>query len=187
LYIKLELEPVLAATRWRILKVLAERKASPLEMAQELKTTIANISQQLRLLEAYGLVKKERIQGRERNKPRMLYSIAQDSVYYVTIASKFAEKRKINLTKQKRTILKIWSIEKEDWQYYIEKFYWKIEPNLKKIRKIGVDVSQPNITLIIETDEPKEFERIGKMMNIKVHAAKELKPKEEVKIIFENE
>jgi predicted transcriptional regulator len=182
----LELEPVLTATRWNILKILADKPASPLQISKELKTTIANVSQQLRLLDAYGLVKKERVQGSDKRKPRKLYSIAQDSAYYVTIAEKFAEKHRIKLSKHKNTILKIWSTEKEDWHYYLEKFYWKIESRLNKIRKIGVDVSQPNMTVFIEANDGKEFESIGKSLDIRVHTVKEIKQKE-VKIIFENE
>ena len=187
MYTKLELEPVLTATRWSILKILAERKASPMEMAKELNTTIANISQQLRLLEAYGLVSKEKVQGKEKNKPRTLYSIAQDSVYYVTIANKFAQKKKVTLTNHKKTILKIWSLEKEGWQFHIEKFYWKVEPYLGKIKRIAVDVSQPNMAVLVETDDPKEIERIGKALDIRVQAGREIKMKKEAKVIFENE
>lgn len=186
MYTKLELEPVLTATRWKILKILGDKPGSPLEISKQLNTSIANVSQQLRLLEAYGLVKKEGVQGRDKNKPRKIYSIAQDSVYYVTIADKFTEKHKIKLSKHKNTILKIWSLEKEDWQYYIEKFYWKIESRLNKIRKIGVDVSQPNMTIVIEANDGKEFENIGKSLGIRVHTVKDIKQKE-VKIIFENE
>ena len=186
----MELEPVLTSSKWQILRILSERKASPTEIAKEINTTIANISQQLRLLEAYGLVKKERTAGKAKNRPRKLYSIAEDSVYFVAIAEKFAEKKKIRMTAHKKMVLKIWSIEKEDWQIALEKFCLKANPILTKAKKIAIDTSQPSANIIIQPaqhESAKEFEKHAKSLGIKFHAVKELKEKKEVIIIFENE
>ena len=55
-----------------------------------------------------------------------------------------------------------------------------------KILKENIPISELR-DVIIETDEPKELEKLGKTLGINVQTVKELKPKEGVKIIFENE
>ena len=50
--------------KWNILRCLSQGKSSPLQLAGKLNTTMANISQQLRLLEATNLVKKEKIRNK---------------------------------------------------------------------------------------------------------------------------
>ena len=59
----MELETLFTEQKWNILKSLSEGKFSPLQLANRSNTTIANISQQLRLLEAAELVKKEKIKN----------------------------------------------------------------------------------------------------------------------------
>ena len=56
----MEVETLLTGTKWQIIEQLAKKKQSPLELAEKLNTTIANISQQLRLLELSNLVKKKK-------------------------------------------------------------------------------------------------------------------------------
>ena len=51
--------------KWNILQCLSKDKFSPIQLAEKLNTTMANISQQLRLLEAANLVKKEKISLKE--------------------------------------------------------------------------------------------------------------------------
>ena len=74
----MELEPMFTEQKWNILKCLSEEKYSPLQLAEKLDTTMANISQQLRLLEAANLVKKKKIKNRDKGKPRTLFSLTDD-------------------------------------------------------------------------------------------------------------
>ncbi|MEM2139161.1 MAG: ArsR family transcriptional regulator [Candidatus Woesearchaeota archaeon] len=74
----MEFETLFSSTRWEILKTLSEKKLSPIELADKLKTTSANISQQLRLLELAGLIKSEKLSNSDKGKPRIVYSLAGD-------------------------------------------------------------------------------------------------------------
>ena len=56
----MELASMFTEQKWNIIKALSENKYSPLQLAEKLDTTMANISQQLRLLEASNIVKKEK-------------------------------------------------------------------------------------------------------------------------------
>ena len=55
----MELDSFLASPRWDILRIISENPYSPIEIAERTKTTVSFVSQQLKLLEAAGLVKKE--------------------------------------------------------------------------------------------------------------------------------
>jgi DNA-binding transcriptional regulator GbsR (MarR family) len=102
----MELETLLTGSKWQIIKQLTKNKQSPLELAEKLNTTIANISQQLRLLELGNIVKKEKTGAAGIGKPRTLFSLKQEFVYIIIASDKKAEKKLIELTKKGKDLLK---------------------------------------------------------------------------------
>ena len=62
----MDLETLLTNTKWEIIELLSKESLSPLELSKKLNTTIANISQQLRLLETANLIKKQKTRSEER-------------------------------------------------------------------------------------------------------------------------
>jgi DNA-binding Lrp family transcriptional regulator len=153
----MELEPLFMTSRWDILKILSQKGKSPLEISQELNATISYVSQQLKLLEAAGLVKKEKISTREKGKPRTVFSLSKDCSYLISIANKFTEKKLLSLTDYHKLILKIWFLDDPSLHYYIEKFYWKIEENLSEIEGIFIDSLRKGICIIIVSKNPKKL------------------------------
>ena len=102
----MDLETLLTGTKWEILEILASRPSSPLELAEKLSTTIANISQQLRLLQTAGLVQKQRTGSGQAGKPRVLFSLS-DNYAFITILSKgFAKKKLIKISSKQKEVLK---------------------------------------------------------------------------------
>ncbi len=155
----MELETLFTDVKWNILQALSKREQSPLEIANNLQTTISNISQQLKLLEVAGLVKKKKISNREKGKPRTIFSIAQDYSYMISIMNNFTKKRLMKLTPHHKSILKIWLTEDPQLHYYIEKFYWKIEELLQDIQGIAIKL-RDKIEVIIITEKPKKLGKI---------------------------
>ena len=145
--------------KWNILKSLSEGKFSPLQLAQRSNTTIANISQQLRLLEAAELVKKEKIQNREKGKPRTLFSLSHDYAYLVSTMKDFAKKRLLELSDYHKIILRILFLKNTELHYYLLKFYWKIEDYLDQIQMIIVVPNKDEIEVAIIADKAKEIEK----------------------------
>src|SRR3989344_7343405 len=125
----MEMESMFTEQKWNILRELSSEKASPLQLAEKLNTTMANISQQLRLLEASNLVKKEKIKNRDKGKPRTLFSLTHDHAYIIPTMSNFAEKKLLKVEDHHRIILKIWFLVNPDLHSPLEKIYWKIEPH----------------------------------------------------------
>ena len=104
----MELETLLTGSKWDIIESLAKTSSSPLELAKKLNTTIANISQQLRLLQAAGLVKKKRTSEVKPGKPRMLFSLADDFCFMIVVSKNFTNKKLIRLDAKKKSILEEW-------------------------------------------------------------------------------
>ena len=102
----MELETLLIGSKWQIIEQLTKKKQSPLELAKKLGTTIANISQQLRLLELGNIVKKEKTGASGLGKPKTLFSLKQEFAYIIIASDKKADKKLITLTKKEKYLLK---------------------------------------------------------------------------------
>jgi DNA-binding HxlR family transcriptional regulator len=149
----MELESMFSEQKWNILRSLSIEKLSPMQLAQRLNTTTANISQQLRLLEAANLVKKEKIKNRDKGKPRTLFSLAEDYAYLIPAMDNFADKKLIKVTQHHRIILKIWFLERHDVQFLIEKIYWKIESLLDEVSLIAWDEFADQVIIVTNSEK----------------------------------
>jgi DNA-binding HxlR family transcriptional regulator len=161
----MEIETLFTEQKWNILRCLSDGPHSPMQLAEKLKTTMANISQQLRLLEVAKLVKKEKISNRDRGKPRTLYSLLEEYGYLISVMSGFAEKKLLGLTEHHKFILKVWFLENNEVGYCLEQFYWAIIPYLNKVHLIAFNPEPKEIEVIILCDRPAEIERkLGKIV-----------------------
>src|SRR3989344_145053 len=151
----MEYETLFTSSKWDILKCLESGKKSPIDLAKESNTSIANISQQLRLLELAGFVKSERISNREKGLPRILYSLAGNYSYIVVGSEGFVDKRFLRLDHYQKSILKIWFLEDKAVQHYIERFFWNIAPYIDSLKFVGLDLSEgKTIKAYIISDDP---------------------------------
>ena len=169
----MELETMFTEQKWNILKCLSNEKFSPLQLAEKLNTSMANISQQLRLLEATNLVKKEKIKNRDKGKPRALFSLTSDYAYLISAMNSFANKKLLKPTPHQKIVLKIWFIEDQKLQKPIEELCQNLEPHLSGIECIAVNEKSKDIILI--SDKEKEIERlvINKSINVKIFSKKD--------------
>jgi len=148
----MEQETLFTSSKWDILKCLESASKSPLDLAKETNTSVANISQQLRLLELAGYVKSERISNRDKGLPRVLYSIANNNAFLIASAPGFIEKKNILLQEYQKCTLRIWFLDNIALQHYVERFFWTIEKSLDKIDLITLDSREfSNIKVSIVT------------------------------------
>ena len=102
----MDAETLLTGTKWNIIELLAKKDTSPLELANSLNTTIANISQQLRLLETAGFVTKTRTGTAKPGKPRVLFSLSDDYCMIMLFTKGFARKKLVKISKEQRKELR---------------------------------------------------------------------------------
>jgi predicted transcriptional regulator len=148
----------LTPPRWDILKIIAEKPSSPVEISEKLNTTVSYVSQQLKLLDAANLLSKEKTGAFEKGKPRTLFSLSNELFYLTLLTRNVAIKKLIPLTEYHKTILKIWNLNEPSLHYYIEKFYWKLEESLEELEGIYIDTStiDPQIIIISESKKLKQ-------------------------------
>ncbi len=165
--------------KWNILKSLSQQKLSPIQLAQKLNTTMANISQQMRLLEAANLVKKEKIKNRDKGKPRTLFSLSENFAYLIPAMQNFADKKLLKVTEHHQITLKIWFLENAELQSNVEKSYWKIEPYMSRIQAMAINLNSKEFVVV--ADRPDEIEKaVGKSKAI----ASKVITKEEAEKVF---
>lgn len=148
----MELDSFLASPRWDILKMIINRPSSPMEISGELDTTNSFVSQQLKLLEAAGLVKKQKTKAFEKGKARVLFSIAEESIYLVPLAKNSPDKKLIPLSNERKAIINIWCLESPAIQIPLQKFFWRIQDYLESILSILVYMKpeEPKVYIISE-------------------------------------
>ncbi|MFP4568207.1 MAG: MarR family transcriptional regulator [Candidatus Woesearchaeota archaeon] len=88
----------LTETKWALLKELERGPLSPKELATLTDTSIANTSQQLKLLEAQGFLKRVKNKGvkaREIRDVRILYSISKPKILLTKISKDFVNRQEV--------------------------------------------------------------------------------------------
>ena len=142
----MELGTLFVDQKWNILNCLADGDYSPLQLAEKTQTTISNISQQLKLLEAAKLVQKKKVSNRDKGKPRSVFSLSDDYGYFISVSKNFASKKLVSLTEYHKAIMKIWTISDSKLHQTLAAYYLGILPSIKEfdcvfLTQRGTDVS----------------------------------------------
>ena len=134
-------ETLFTGSKWDILKLLGQKKMSPIELAKKSGTSMANISQQLRFLEMAGIVTSQRISNRDKGQPRILYSLSGNNSFLISVAPGFVNKGLQSLNEREKAILKIWFYEHRDRKYALERAFYSLDKYLPEIEGVGLDSS----------------------------------------------
>lgn len=159
--IVVDTETLFTATKWDMLKLLEQKPLSPLEIAEQLKSSLANVSQQLRLLEMAGLVRSEKVANRDKGKPRVLYSIAGNLSYLISTSESFVEKKAMKLSERNKVVLRIWFLEDPALRYALEKAFWALESHLDTIERLtysGIEQGIPIIEAVTKSRLPAQLD-----------------------------
>jgi len=149
----MEQETLYTSSKWDILKALELGSKSPIDLAKDANTSLANVSQQLRLLELAGIVKSERIPNRDKGQPRILYSLSGNNSYLLITSPNFVDKRSILLQQHQVELMKIWFCDDTSLHYYMEKFYWANEEKISGLKLLAFDYNDSqNIKVLVNED-----------------------------------
>lgn len=151
----MEFGDFLSMAKWQILEIIARTPSSPVLISEKIGTSVAYVSQQLKLLEAAGIVKKKRTGKVDKGKPRLVYSITEDVIYFAALINGFPQKRQVKVNNHKKAIMKIWIIKNEKYHSFLEKLYWRLEHQFKEISGIYVDESQKKLKVFIVSESKK--------------------------------
>lgn len=149
---------ILSNNRWVILKEIAESPQSPSDLALKTNTSLSNITQHLKLLEAYKIVRKDKSEEKNTGKPRTIYSLNVELAYALVLKEGKAERRVFNIDSNNNMFFNVlFSINHEDLMFML-KFIFKYEEILKKCKAIGfLKSSKDSIELFLITDHIDEI------------------------------
>jgi predicted transcriptional regulator len=156
----LEIESLFSSTRWEILKALSQDTMSPMELAEAMHTTSANISQQLRLLELAGLVKSVKLQNYDKGKPRVTYSLNADNAYLILALPGFTEKKMLPLTSYHKFIMRSWFLENQEHHALVNDLYHKVKDHLSAINAIYASSTAAQLTIYIAAKKTEALSKI---------------------------
>jgi hypothetical protein len=149
---------IILNNKWNILKEIAEMQQSPSSLALKLNTSLSNITQQLKLLEAYSLIRKEKSEKKHTGKPRTIYSINTQVVYATILKEGQAERKIFKIDNSNNMFFNIlFSLNSEDLMYIL-KFKFKYDDILRKCKAIGfLKSTKDSIELFLITDHLEEI------------------------------
>jgi len=133
----MEIESLFLDSKWNILTELSHSSLSPTELAIKTKTSIANISAQLRLLEALDFIEKEKLGNIMKGQPRRLYSLKKDFAYLVLGSKSVIGKKLLKLDNEAMPFFSVWLINDSTAPYVLIKFFLDNEQLLKDASSLG--------------------------------------------------
>ncbi len=140
-------------TKWLLLKEISDSPQSPSDLALKTNTSISNITQQLKLLEAYGIVRKEKSEEKNAGKPRTIYYLNTEIMYGFMLRNGKAERKVFEIDSNNKMFFNIvFGMPSEDVAFML-KFSFKYEDLLKKCKAIGlIKTTRDSIELFVITD-----------------------------------
>jgi predicted nucleotidyltransferase/DNA-binding HxlR family transcriptional regulator len=110
-----------------ILRKLSEQDWTPTDLAEELERSRNTIYNHLTDLHEQGVLTKKKVAAKTR--PKTEYSIGDGFMQYVTVLpGKYTEKT-VELTPRKQAVLRIWDIPQEEFQPFVESYWWGLKNN----------------------------------------------------------
>jgi predicted transcriptional regulator len=158
----MELDYAIAEGKWRLLQELSKKDQSASDLAKVLKTSVANINQQLKLLEAYGLIRKEKgIRTGKAGKPKSIYILKRNQQFLVSIKKGNVSKTRLSDFWIYDILFKIMAtVDDQRDAYYLLKFCFQTEEILKRCQAMAFMKSTPEaIELVLLT---QDLEKIRK-------------------------
>jgi DNA-binding transcriptional ArsR family regulator len=159
----MELDGLFSSPKWKLIEEISLNPQSPMQLAEKMVTSVANISQQLRLLEVAGLVKKKRVSERAKGKPRVIFSINNNFCYLLAATEGFAKKRILNLGEYHLPILKILLIDDVLLHEELMDFYFRLKPFLEKVDAVFIRNQELVVLIKSGYSGPKEFNMVKRL------------------------
>ncbi len=154
----MDLESVFTDSKWNILAELSHGSLSPTELANKTGTSVANISTQIRLLEALDFIEKEKLNNVGKGEPRKLFSLKKEFCYLI-LGTKFAVgKKMIRLDDENMPFFTSLMINDPMVSYIIMKLFLDHENIIKESLAIGyVSCKNEEVEILLISQTPSSF------------------------------
>lgn len=120
-------ENEIAGSKWQILKILSKNPQTPKQLAEKLGTTIANMSQQLKLLEAYGFLKKTRTDkgpnSRKVKDLRIMYTLVKGKTWLINVTPGSVKRKELKQTTEISLLVNILLLDLKEEHPFVLNFF----------------------------------------------------------------
>ncbi len=151
---------LLDESKWAIINQLTHGKKTMREVAENINSSVANIGNHLKLMEAYGFVDKEKDKkNKGPGKPSHIYELKQDFSMIAYAAHNTAERKVMeDLDRYHKMILSILMLENPEDHYFLHKLLWQNEELIQNCKAINfLESDREKIQLFIVTDHLEEI------------------------------
>lgn len=132
----MDLDGLFSGSKWEIIEHLSRKPSTLSELAKDLKTSVANVSQQVRFLEFAGIVLREKSQKSTAGKPENLLKLSKDFSYIVVASGKACRKNLVFLDAFQSLMLYSWvELEGKERESF-EVFLFENKKDLEKVEKV---------------------------------------------------
>jgi len=157
----MEFEELLGKTRWAILAEASKGDRSASEIAVATGTSLANISQQTKLLEAWGFLKLGKRSGKA-GKPRLTYSLKKELAYIALVRRGAAIRRTLPLDRFRSVMLNILLYPKGEEQHCLFRLFWEHEDYFMARQAVAVVESDKKELHLLVLARAEELEALRK-------------------------
>jgi len=155
LYLFMEVETIFSESKWKILTELSQGPLSPSELAKKTGTSLANISTQVRLLEALGFIDKKKLTNRAKGEPRKIYSLKKEFAYMILGTKTVMGKKMYNVDEDSLYFFKVHMIHDKKAPQVLSKLYCDHENVLRKVISIGyLGIRGEELEILVICDDP---------------------------------
>jgi hypothetical protein len=158
----MKFEHVFNSSKWAILETLAQGDFSSTEIAALTKTSMPNVSQQAKLLEAYDLIRTRREEKTGPGKPRVIYGLNKNLAHIAIARRGFAGKKTLALDVHHNAVLNVFFLERAEDHYFLLKFLWQNEELLRDCLGIAVAESRGDEIHLLVLAADESLERLRK-------------------------
>jgi hypothetical protein len=149
---------IFSNSKWNIIKEIAEKPSTPTDLAEKTKTSLSNITQQIKLLEAYDIVKGQRSSEKNPGKPKTVYSLSGEFMYGIMLRNGKAERKYFKIDRNNSLLLHLMFTAGLEDVYIIMKFAIMNDEILKKCKAIGfIKSTKDSVELFLVTDSIDEI------------------------------
>jgi len=145
-------ESLLQNSRWQVLKAITQSHTSASEIAKVINTSIPNVTQQLKLLEAYGIVAFDKEKKEGLGKPRQLYKLTKPVASIALARDGMAKQKFFQPCWEQALILSSTFIKSPQEQFCLLKFLFNNEEILQKCGVAYVKSSSEEIEIFLLTE-----------------------------------
>lgn len=152
----------IVGAKWQILQQIDKGFTTPKEVAEKLGISISNASQQMKFLEAWGYLKKERVDkgpgGRKKSNKRVSYKISKNQDLLVSIHDQRLGVKNIKETPLNQIFLNSIQHDLGEEQEYLVALYFDLDKGLSEVRSIHYLKTTANeIHLLLVSENPEHF------------------------------